>query len=70
MANYEWNGAPPTVAQRVVAGVYVIVLLAFGASSYLGWRLLGPYDRQATACWMILGLVLFTRFMPMARRID
>lgn len=40
MGNYEWNGAPPTVAQRVIAGVYVIILLGFvsRASAYARQR--------------------------------
>ena len=70
MGNYEWDGAPPTKAQRIIAGVFVIVLLILIASSYFGWRIVGRYDRQAAGCWVIVGLVLFIRFMPTVRRND
>lgn len=70
MGQYEWDGASPTVVQRVIAGVYVVDLLVLSASSYFDWRLVGSYDRQAATCWVIIGLVLFTRFMPRVRRSD
>lgn len=70
MGNYEWDGAPPTKTQRIIAGVFVIVLLVLIASSYFGWRIVGGYDRQAAGCWVIIGLILFTRFMPTVRRND
>lgn len=70
MGQYEWNGASPTVAQRVVAGFYGAGLLILSASSYFDWRVVGSYDRQATAGWVIIGLVLFIRFMPTVRKSD
>jgi hypothetical protein len=70
MGNYEWDGAPPTKAQRVIAGVFAIVLLVLMASSYFGWRIVGRYDGQATGCWVVVGLILFTRFIPTVRRSD
>ena len=64
MGNYEWDGAPPTVAQRVIPGAYTLILLVLIANSHFAWRIVGPYDRQATAGWMAIGLVLFLRIMP------
>jgi len=70
MRNYEWDGAPPTVAQRMVAGAYVLILLALVTNSYFGWRFIGRYDRQLIALWIIVGVVLSARFMAIVRRSD
>lgn len=69
MASYEWDGVPPTIAQRICAGAYLLMLLMLIANSHFGWRIVGAYDRQATTGWAVVGLVLFLRFMPRVRRV-
>jgi hypothetical protein len=41
VSSYQWNDAPPTTLQRVVAGVYVAILLAALANDHFEWRLVG-----------------------------
>lgn len=66
--DYEWIPHPPTVRQRIAAGVFVLMLLTACASDYADWRLFGNYDKQAVGVITFVGLILFTRFMPTVRR--
>lgn len=68
MSSYEWRDAPPTTAQRIVAGAYVAILLGALANNYFEWRLFGDYGKQFSAIWTMAGLILFVRFMPGVRR--
>ncbi|WBY09324.1 hypothetical protein PIB19_08450 [Sphingomonas sp. 7/4-4] len=70
MSSYEWNDAPPTTLQRIVAGVYVAILLAAFANNYFEWRLVGDYGKQFSAIWTIVGVIMFVRFMPGVRRAE
>ena len=45
MANYEWEPAPPTAAQRVIAGCFTIILLVAFANWFCDWRLFGGHDK-------------------------
>lgn len=65
---YEWTPHPPTIRQRVIAALFVVALLVASVSSYAGWRLFGDYDKKVAAGITVIGLILFTRFMPTARR--
>jgi len=65
---YEWFPRPPTVRQRIVAGLVVGALVIPSLSSYAGWRLFGDHDKAVVAGVMLVGLVLFARFMPTVRR--
>lgn len=65
---YEWSPHPPTMRQRIIAAMFVMALVVTSVSSYAEWRLFGDYDKFVTAGITIIGLVLFTRFMPTARR--
>ncbi len=67
-SNYEWSPRPPTVRQRIVAGVFLIMLVAAIASDFADLRLFGAYDKQAVGILLIVWLILLTRFMPTARR--
>lgn len=66
-SNYEWNPRPPTTRERIIAGLFTLMLLAACASAYADWRLFGAYDKQAVAGLTIGGMILM-RFMPTARR--
>jgi len=65
---YEWDPAPPTLRQRVAAGVFSVALLVTGASYYIGWRLFGEYDKQVYIAVFFVGLLLFARWMPGVKR--
>jgi len=67
MSSFEWHPAPPTTAQRWIAGSYLAMLAFLLANSHFDWLLLGPYNSQASIVWTLVGLVL-TRFLPTARR--
>ncbi len=54
--------------QCIIAAIFVMALVVTSASSYAGWRLFGNYDQSIAAGTTIIGLVLFIRFMPIARR--
>lgn len=66
--DYEWFPRPPTMRERIIAGLFTLMLLAASASAYADWRLFGGYDKQAVSVLTIVGLILFLRFMPTVRR--
>ena len=52
-------------AKRVVAGVYLAVLLFFVANRYLEWRLFGTrWDKGLLAFVQFVGLILVVRYVP------
>jgi hypothetical protein len=67
MSEYEWATRPPSTAERVIAGLFVAVLLLSSASSYSEWNIFGGYDRQVADGSMIFGLILM-RLLLKARR--
>jgi hypothetical protein len=67
MSEYEWATRPPNTIERIIAGVFVAVLLLASASSYAGWRVFGQYDGTVAAGSVIVGLVLM-RFLPTVKR--
>jgi hypothetical protein len=67
MSEYEWASRAPNTTERIIAGVFVIVLLVSSASSYAGWHVFGQYDGEVAAGSTIFGLILM-RFLPKARR--
>lgn len=67
-SNYEWFPRPPTARERIIAGLFTLMLLTASASVYADWRLFGAYDEQALGGVTIAGLILLMRFMPTARR--
>jgi hypothetical protein len=46
----------------------VAALVIAGASSYAGWRLFGDYDKVVAAGITTLGVIVFTRLMPIVRQ--
>jgi hypothetical protein len=68
MRRHEWDPAPPTLRQRIVAGLLLALLALTGANFYFGWKLLGGYDKQAAVLSVIIALIVFLRWMPGTRR--
>jgi hypothetical protein len=66
---YEWDPGPPTAGQRVFAGIWIAAFLLVLGSYVAGWRLLGDYDKLGVAALMFIGLILFVRVLPSAKRI-
>jgi len=64
---YEWHPRPPNLRDRLIAGVFVAVLLAAVCSEYAGWRLFAGYEKQVIGLLVLAGLILL-RFAPTARR--
>jgi hypothetical protein len=65
---YEWWPRPPNLRERIIAALFVVAMLLASANSYAGWRLFGDYDQAVAGGMVIVGLILFLRFMPTARR--
>lgn len=66
-AEYEWKPRPPNLRERIIAGVFVAVLLFTLASEYAGWDLFAGYEKQAIALLILIGLILL-RFAPSVHR--
>lgn len=64
---YEWKPRPPNLRERIIAGVFVTVLLFILASEYAGWGLFAGYEKQAIALLILIGLILL-RFAPSVHR--
>ena len=56
---------PPTPRQkRLIAGIYLLVLLLVAGNRYLEWGILGQADRAALAVVTLLGVIAMGRFGP------
>ena len=64
---YEWDPRPPTVRERVIAGVWLAPFAIAMANYYAGWRLFGDYDKWVFGGLFLVGLFLLTR-MPRMKR--
>ncbi|MCI4592241.1 hypothetical protein MOK15_19355 [Sphingobium sp. BYY-5] len=67
MSDYEWVKRPPNMFERIIAGVFVAVLLLALASSYSGWRIFGEHDATVAAGATFFGVILI-KLLPQARR--
>jgi hypothetical protein len=65
----EWDPAPPTTKQRILAGVLLAFLLLTFANDHFEWRLFAGYDKYVEFAALIIALVAFLRFMPRIRRV-
>ncbi len=66
-AEYEWEPRPPNWRERIIAGVFVAVLLIALASEYSGWGLFAGYEKQVMSLLILIGLILL-RFAPSVHR--
>lgn len=64
----QWDPAPPTVKQKLVAATFLALGCVAFASEYFGWRLFGDYDKQVGGVTMFVWIVVFLYFMPTVRR--
>ena len=64
----EWDPAPPTTKQRIVAGVLLALIALMSANLYFDWKLFGGYDKQADVLSVLIALIVFVRWMPGTRR--
>ncbi|BDD68048.1 hypothetical protein Sj15T_30690 [Sphingobium sp. TA15] len=53
--------------ERIIAGVFVAVLLVTLASEYAGWGLFADYEKQVMGLLILIGLILL-RFAPSVHR--
>jgi len=63
----EWDPAPPTTKQRIVAAVLVVLMVLTSANLFFEWRLFHGYDKPAMGASFLIALVVFDRFMPGVR---
>lgn len=64
----EWDPRPPTVRERIIAGVWLAAFLLAATNDYAGWRLFGGYDRWLLGGLMLGGLFLIAR-LPGVKRV-
>jgi hypothetical protein len=61
---YEWNPAPPTLKQRVLAALFLASLAFTVANAHFGWGLFGDYGWKAVIAVTLAGVVLTAYVMP------
>jgi hypothetical protein len=66
---YEWDPRPPTVRERIVAGIWLIAFVLTMLNYYAGWRLFLGYDKWVFAALFLASFVLIAR-MPGVRRVE
>ena len=67
MEKYEWDPAPPTARQRIIAAICLVPALVSAASYCADWRLFGDYDKQVMGlCILVLGICIY--WLPGVRR--
>jgi len=63
-----WDPRPPTVRERIIAGVWLAAFLIAMTNDYADWRLFGGYDKWVLGGLSFGGLFLFAR-LPGVKRI-
>lgn len=67
---HEWDPSPPTLRERIVAGLWLALFVPVQASWYAGGHLFGDYDGQVAAGLTLIGLVLLFGIFPGVKRTD
>jgi hypothetical protein len=65
LARSSWR---PTTAQRVAAGLFLLIFAFLEANYQLEWGLLGRWDKAAELISVFVGLVVFYRLVPPSSR--
>ena len=68
-AAYEWDPDPPTKRQRVIAGIWLVLLLTAILNFAGEWQLFGGYDKFVFGGAVLVSLFVLAR-MPKARRLE
>ena len=63
----EWDPAPPTRKQRVVAGVLLAAIAFAGCDWFFEWGVFAGYDKPVAIICFLLAAIIFVRFMPGTR---
>jgi hypothetical protein len=66
-AAYEWHPHPPTRRQRILAGIWLALLLGIILNFFAEWQLFRGYDKSVFA-GSVLASVFFVARMPKAVR--
>ena len=61
LARNSWR---PTIAQRVAAGLFLLVFAFLEANLQFEWGFLGGWGKAAEVISVVVGLVMFYRFVP------
>lgn len=64
---FHWHPRPPTLRERIGAGVFLAVFAFVEVDDLAKWSLFLGHDRQISVGLMLVGLVLFLRFFPTVR---
>ena len=62
--DYEWDPAPPTIRQRVLAALFLASLAVTIANAHFGWGLFGDYGWKVVIAVTLAGVVLMAYVMP------
>ena len=65
----EWDPRPPTVRERIVAGLWLAPFLLAVTNYYADWRLFGGYDGGVLGVLFLAGMFLIAR-LPGVKRIQ
>jgi hypothetical protein len=63
----RWHPRPLNLRERIVASLFLALLILDLSSGFAGWRVFAGYEKQVGAALVLLGLVLM-RFFPTVRR--
>ena len=66
---YEWDPRPPTVRERLVAGIWLIAFVPAMLNYYAGWGLFRGYDKWVFAALFLASFFFFAR-MPGVRHVE
>ncbi len=58
----SWKQGQPSIAYRLVVGVWLAAFIATSLSAYNGWRLVGGHDKIAAFGLAIVGYLLVVQF--------
>jgi len=65
---FEWDPRPPTVRDRIIAGVWLAAFAPAMLNYYAGWRLFRGFDKWVFAGLFLAGVFFLTR-SPGVRRV-
>jgi uncharacterized membrane protein YphA (DoxX/SURF4 family) len=66
----EFDPAPPTVKQRVVAAIVTALVVIPAVNYYADFKWFDGYDKQVSGIAVLIGLIWFMRFAPSVKQKD
>jgi hypothetical protein len=66
---YEWEPRPPTKAERIICGIWLVAFVAAAADYYADWKWFSGYDKWVFGGLFLASLFLFAR-LPGVKRVE